>query len=41
METELPGLAMAKVQVWQSGGAQPLFELETAWQTGEEAQGHE
>lgn len=41
METELPGLAMAKVQVWQSGGAQPLFELEAAWQTGEEAQGHE
>lgn len=37
METDLPGLAMAQVQVWQSGGVQPLFALETAWQIGKEA----
>ena len=31
-ETDQPGLAKALVQVWQSGQAQPLFQLEVAWQ---------
>lgn len=41
VESDQAGLAMARVQVWQSGGAQPLFELETAWQIGKEAKSRE
>ena len=40
-ESGLTGLAMAQVQVWQSGRDQPLFELEVAWQTEKEAGDHD